>query len=69
MDHAMVFSTGYQANLGIISTIAGKGDYVVIDIDSHAINLRWLRDGQGGDHRRSSTMMLTAMEKRLKPHS
>ena len=36
MDHAMVFSTGYQANLGIISTIAGKGDYVVIDIDSHA---------------------------------
>ncbi len=36
MDHAMVFSTGYQANLGIISAIAGKGDYVIIDIDSHA---------------------------------
>ena len=36
MDHAMVFSTGYQANLGILSTIAGKGDYVVLDIDSHA---------------------------------
>ncbi|MEM8975672.1 MAG: aminotransferase class I/II-fold pyridoxal phosphate-dependent enzyme [Pseudomonadota bacterium] len=36
MDHAMVFSTGYQANLGIISTLAGKGDYVVLDIDSHA---------------------------------
>ena len=36
MDHAMVFSTGYQANLGIISTIAGKGDYIVLDIDSHA---------------------------------
>jgi len=36
MHHAMVFSTGYQANLGIISTIAGKGDYVVLDIDSHA---------------------------------
>ena len=36
MDHAMVFSTGYQANLGIISTMAGKGDYVVLDIDSHA---------------------------------
>ena len=34
MDHAMVFSTGYQANLGIISTIAGKGDYIVLDIDS-----------------------------------
>jgi 7-keto-8-aminopelargonate synthetase-like enzyme len=36
MDYAMVFSTGYQANLGIISTIAGKGDYVILDIDSHA---------------------------------
>ena len=36
VEHAMVFSTGYQANLGIISTIAGKGDYVILDIDSHA---------------------------------
>jgi len=36
MDHAMVFSTGYLANLGIISTIAGKGDYIILDIDSHA---------------------------------
>jgi 7-keto-8-aminopelargonate synthetase-like enzyme len=36
MDHAMVFSTGYQANLGIISTIAGKHDYIILDIDSHA---------------------------------
>ncbi len=36
MDHAMVFSTGYQANLGIISAIAGKGDYIILDIDSHA---------------------------------
>ena len=35
-SHAMVFSTGYQANLGIISTMAGKGDYIVLDIDSHA---------------------------------
>src|SRR6185436_7040070 len=36
MDHAMVFSTGYQANLGVIATIAGKEDYIVLDIDSHA---------------------------------
>ena len=35
-DHAMVFSTGYLANLGIISTIAGKDDYIFLDIDSHA---------------------------------
>jgi len=36
MDHAMVFSTGYQANLGIISTLAGKDDYIILDADSHA---------------------------------
>jgi 7-keto-8-aminopelargonate synthetase-like enzyme len=35
-DHAIVFSTGYQANLGMISTIAGKGDYIILDADSHA---------------------------------
>lgn len=36
MAYAMVFTTGYQANLGIISTLAGRGDYVIIDADSHA---------------------------------
>ncbi|WP_265587855.1 serine palmitoyltransferase [Sphingomicrobium arenosum] len=36
MDHAMVFSTGYLANTGIISTIAGKDDYIILDVDSHA---------------------------------
>jgi len=34
--HAIVFSTGYQANLGMISTLAAKGEYVIIDADSHA---------------------------------
>ena len=33
---AMVFSTGYQANLGIISTLAAKGEYIILDADSHA---------------------------------
>jgi 8-amino-7-oxononanoate synthase len=33
---AMVFTTGYQANLGVISTIAGAKDYLIIDADSHA---------------------------------
>ena len=33
---AMVFSTGYQANLGMMSTIAGKGEYIILDADSHA---------------------------------
>ena len=36
MAGAIVFSTGYMANLGMISTLVGKGEYVVLDADSHA---------------------------------
>jgi 8-amino-7-oxononanoate synthase len=36
VEHAIVFSTGYLANLGIVSTLAGKGDYIILDADSHA---------------------------------
>jgi 7-keto-8-aminopelargonate synthetase-like enzyme len=36
MSGAMVFSTGYQANLGIVSTLAGRGDHIILDADSHA---------------------------------
>lgn len=36
MEHCMVFSTGYQANLGMLSALGGKDDYIIIDADSHA---------------------------------
>jgi len=36
VDHAIVFSTGYLANLGICSTLTTRGDYIIIDADSHA---------------------------------
>ncbi len=35
-EEALVFSTGYQVNLGVISTIVGRGDVVVTDKDDHA---------------------------------
>jgi 8-amino-7-oxononanoate synthase len=35
-EEALVFSTGYQTNLGIISTLAGKGDTVFTDRMDHA---------------------------------
>ncbi|MGF1462853.1 MAG: aminotransferase class I/II-fold pyridoxal phosphate-dependent enzyme [Maricaulaceae bacterium] len=35
-EHAMVFSTGFQANLGVIATVAGPDDTILIDSDSHA---------------------------------
>jgi len=35
-DAALAFSTGYQTNLGIISSLAGKDDVVIIDKLDHA---------------------------------
>jgi 8-amino-7-oxononanoate synthase len=34
--HAIIFSTGYQANLSLIGGLCGAGDVVLIDSDSHA---------------------------------
>ncbi|NLF00515.1 MAG: pyridoxal phosphate-dependent aminotransferase family protein [Anaerolineales bacterium] len=36
MEAALVFSTGYQTNLGTISALVGRGDFVVTDKDDHA---------------------------------
>jgi len=36
MEAAVVFSTGYQSNVGAISAIVGQGDYVILDKDDHA---------------------------------
>jgi len=33
---AIVFSTGYQANLGTLSGLAADGDFLLVDADSHA---------------------------------
>ncbi len=33
---AMVFTTGYQANLGVLPALAGRGDHLLLDADSHA---------------------------------
>ena len=35
-EDVITFSTGFQSNLGIISAIAGLGDYVVCDRENHA---------------------------------
>ena len=35
-DAALLYSTGFQVNLGVISALVGKGDYVLADKSDHA---------------------------------
>ncbi|GAB3834269.1 aminotransferase class I/II-fold pyridoxal phosphate-dependent enzyme [Pontibacter rugosus] len=35
-DAALVFSTGFQVNLGVISSLTGRNDYIVLDEYNHA---------------------------------
>ncbi|MFN2303051.1 MAG: aminotransferase class I/II-fold pyridoxal phosphate-dependent enzyme [Anaerolineales bacterium] len=35
-EAALIFSTGMQVNLGTISSIAGRGEYIILDKDDHA---------------------------------
>ena len=35
-DDALVFSTGFQVNLGVIPTVTGRNDYILIDELDHA---------------------------------
>jgi 8-amino-7-oxononanoate synthase len=35
-EAALVFSTGYQVNLGVVSALAGRNDYLIFDENNHA---------------------------------
>ena len=63
-DHAMVFSTGYAANLGVLTALLGKGDAVLLDADAHAS----LYDGcgmSGADIFRFKHNDVKSLERRL----
>jgi len=50
-EAALVFSTGFQVNLGVISTLIGRGDVVVIDKLDHASIVDGCRLAQGETRR------------------
>ena len=49
--HAMVFTTGYQANLGVLSSLVGRDDHLLLDADSHASIYDGARMGHAEDTR------------------
>ncbi len=46
-EAALVYSTGFQTNLGVISALVGKGDHVIIDRQNHASILEGCRLAYG----------------------
>ncbi len=46
-EAALVYSTGFQTNLGVISALVGKGDHVIIDRQDHASILEGCRLAYG----------------------
>jgi len=63
--HAMLFSTGYGANLGTIAALVGTGDAVLLDADAHAS----LYDGcklSGADVFRFKHSDADSLDKRLR---
>jgi 8-amino-7-oxononanoate synthase len=46
-EAALIFSTGMQANLGSVSSILSRGDYVILDKDDHASIVDGARLGYG----------------------
>jgi len=64
MPHGMVFSTGYAANLGMLTALLKPGDTVLLDADAHAS----LYDGcqmSGADIFRFRHNDVVSLEKRL----
>jgi len=62
---AIVFTTGFVANLGVISTLTGPGDTLIIDGDSHASIYDGCRMG-GADILRFRHNDTADLEKRLR---
>jgi len=64
MADAVVFSTGYLANLGMLSTLAGPNDIVLLDADCHASIYDGCKLG-GAKTRRFKHNDVADLEKRL----
>jgi 8-amino-7-oxononanoate synthase len=67
-ESALIFSTGYQANLGLISGLIGRGDVVYIDKLDHASIIDGAKLSYG-DTQRFNHGDLLHLERKLQKHS
>ena len=63
-ESALVFSTGYQTNLGVISTLVGRGDHLFLDRLNHASLVDGAQLTYGTTHRYPHAD-LAALERQL----
>ncbi len=68
LPRALVFSTGYMANLGIVPALVGRGDAVFADRLNHA-SLIDAALASGAEHKRYAHKDLAALEKLLQQSS
>ncbi|MGI9286838.1 MAG: serine palmitoyltransferase [Pseudomonadales bacterium] len=64
-SHAIIFSTGYAATMGMGSTLASRGDVILLDADSHASIYDGVRLG-GADVIRFKHNDAADLEKRMR---
>ncbi|HUG40281.1 MAG TPA: pyridoxal phosphate-dependent aminotransferase family protein [Longimicrobiales bacterium] len=64
-EAALVFSTGFQSNLGVIATLVGRNDHVFSDKLNHASIVDAIRLSSGTVHRYGHNDM-AGLERRLK---
>ena len=66
-DSALIFNTGYQCNLGVISTLMGKGDIIFSDKLNHASIIDGMKLSEA-DFRRYKHLDYEDLENLLKRH-
>ena len=73
MEAALVFTTGYAANLGLISSVVGPADALVVDSAGHASMVDGARFGEGAlrafRHNRPNSLRRTLRAWREQPDS
>ena len=67
VESVLIFSTGYQTSLGVITSLVNKGDYVIMDKENHSslMNGAITAKGQFAEFKRYKHSDMSSLEKIL----